>query len=66
MTFKKTPWSKSEFWEISIDWLQESFNDNEVSATEYLNWKFWIVSEQIKEAVKVQLMTDWNDLYSNY
>jgi len=59
-------WSKDQFWELSLDWLQEDFNNDERLAVSYLNEKFWYeVTEDIKERVRIQLITDWVDIIDN-
>jgi hypothetical protein len=60
MTHRKIHWSKSEFGELSLNWLQEDFWDNENLALDYLNWKFGEeITEEIKGAVRKQLLTNW-------
>lgn len=64
MTFKKTAGSRDTFWELSIDGLQEDFWDNETMALSYLNAKFGEeVTEEIRERVRLQLMTDWEEVF---
>ena len=56
MTHRKIHWSKNEFWELSQQWLQEDFWDNERLALDYLNWKFGEeITEEIKNAVAKSL-----------
>ena len=60
MTHRKIHWAKRQFGEIDLDAMQESFQDNEKMALSYLDCKFGEeVTEQIKEAVRIQLLTDW-------
>lgn len=64
MTHRKIHWSKNEFWELSLDWLQEDFWDNEKMALDYLNCKFGEeVVDEIKERVRIQLITDWEEVF---
>ena len=59
---KKTPWAKNSFGEISIDGLQEDFDNNEKMAVWYLNDKFWEeVTNEIKDRIYAQLLADWLD-----
>jgi len=59
-------WSKNKFWELSLDWIQEDFNDDEKLAVSYLTEKFWYeVTEDIKERVRIQLITDWINIIDN-
>jgi hypothetical protein len=52
----KAHWRKSDFWELSVNSLQEDFWDNESLALDYLNWKFGEeITQEIKNAVAKQL-----------
>ena len=60
----KSHWAKNSFGELDINWLQEDFWDDETLALSYLESKFDIdVVNDIKERVRVQLMTDWEDVF---
>jgi hypothetical protein len=61
MTHRKIHWAKSQIGEIDLDAMQESFWDNEKLALSYLEGKFWDEVESIKEAVRKQLLTNWNN-----
>ena len=58
----KTNWAKDTFWELSLDWLQEDFWDNESLALDYLNWKFGEdVTDDICNRIKNTLIVDWKN-----
>lgn len=61
--FQKVHWSKNQFWELSLDDLEEWFKWNETLALSYLNPKFEEVTEDIKERIRIQLLTDWEEVF---
>lgn len=61
--FKKVHWSRNQFGELSLNDLEEWFWWDERLALSYLNPKFEEVTEEIKERIRIQLLTDWEEVF---
>ena len=59
--FKKVYGSKNQFWELSLEWLDDWFEWNETRAFEYLNGKFWDEIDDIKDRIQKTLIVDWKN-----
>jgi len=58
--YKKQIWSKNQFWELSLDDLDEWFEWNERLALSYLE-KFWDEIDDIKDRIQKTLIVDWKN-----
>jgi len=58
--FKKVHGSKNQFWELSLDDLDEWFWWNERLALSYLE-KFWDEIDDIKDRIQKTLIVDWKN-----
>lgn len=58
--FRKVHWSKNQFWELSIDDLDEWFWWNERLTLSYLE-KFWDEIDDIKTRIQNTLIVDWRN-----
>ena len=61
MTHRKIHWSKNQFWELSLEWLDDWFEWNETRAFEYLKDKFWDEIDDIKTRIENTLIVDGNN-----
>lgn len=57
-TLKKVHWRQDDFWEISLDDLEEWFWWNERLALSYLEPKFEDLSEEIKDRIQKSLKSN--------